>query len=389
MHPRYISTSFVSFPFLFSLFSILPPLFLSYLPSQRQLSRDTSRVARTHTHGPGADSPSGIPVERTNAHTQGWERRRHIHAGCVSKVLSLQITLSRPACWIASNFNWIRTRAKKFSTTIIPRRKFRIDSGEKKNSTLLLLPVTPWPIRETMAEKRVYPRATVGFRVIPTQHTPKYPRALSSCIMHTEPAAAEATSPIYRGAWLLSTAGREGERSQAFALSLSLSLRPKRYFIFRSRLNSTTLTFPLSLLPVTPPNSLSLLLFSRGRILAACMTARARGRIVCFRDGIGREWEGRMQIHRVLSIKYSTEGDHVLSPTTSIRLFIATRILAMKKHWLILSLSLFLFRLLDRCSPSKFLRGKRSEEGEKKEKKERKGRGKEEGRGRGCCFANG
>lgn len=47
MHPRYISTSFVSFPFLFS---ILPPLFLSYLPSQRQLSRDTSRVARTHTH---------------------------------------------------------------------------------------------------------------------------------------------------------------------------------------------------------------------------------------------------------------------------------------------------------------------------------------------------
>lgn len=49
MHPRYISTSFVSFPFLFSLFSILPPLFLSYLPSQRQLSRDTSRVARTHT----------------------------------------------------------------------------------------------------------------------------------------------------------------------------------------------------------------------------------------------------------------------------------------------------------------------------------------------------
>ena len=93
-----------------------------------------------------------------------------------------------------------------------------------------------------------------------------------------------------------------------------------------------------------------------------------------------------MQIHRVLSIKYSTEGDHVLSPTTSIRLFIATRILAMKKR---LILSLFLFRFLDRCSPSKFLRGKRSEEGEKKEKKERKGRGKEEGRGRGCCFANG
>lgn len=288
----------------------------------------------------------------------------------------MQITLSRPACWIASNFNWIRTRAKKFSTTTIPRRKFRIDSGEKKNSTLLLLPVTPWPIRETTAEKRVY-RATMGFRVIPTQHTPKYPRALSSCIMHTEPAAAEATSPIYRGAWLLSAAGREGERSQAFALSLSLSLRPKRYFIFRSRLNSTTLTFPLSLLPVTPPNSLSLLLFSRGRILVACMTARARGRIVCFRDGIGREWEGRMQIHRVLSIKYSTEGDHVLSPTTSIRLFIATRILAMKKHRLILSLSLFLFRLLDRCSPSKFLRGKRSEEGEKKRKRRKKGREEE------------
>lgn len=307
MHPRYISTSFVSFPFLFSLFSILPPLFLSYLPSQRQLSRDTSRVARTHTHGPGADSPSGIPVERTNERTQGWERRRHTHAGCVSKVLSLQITLSRPACWIASNFNWIRTRAKKFSTTTIPRRKFRIDSGEKKNSTLLLLPVTPWPIRETMAEKRVYPRATVGFRVIPTQHTPKYPRALSSCIMHTEPAAAEATSPIYRGAWLLSAAGREGERSQAFALSLSL--RPKRYFIFRSRLNSTTLTFPLSLLPVTPPNSLSLLLFSRGRILVACMTARARGRIVCFRDGIGREWgRGGCKYTEYLALSIQRKG---------------------------------------------------------------------------------
>ena len=125
MHPRYISTSFVSFPFLFSLFSILPPLFLSYLPSQRQLSRDTSRVARTHTHGPGADSPSGIPVERTNARTQGWERRRHIHAGCVSKVLSLQITLSRPACWIASNFNWIRTRAKKFSSP----RQFLVENS--------------------------------------------------------------------------------------------------------------------------------------------------------------------------------------------------------------------------------------------------------------------
>lgn len=32
-----------------------------------------------------------------------------------------------------------------------------------------------------------------------------------------------------------------------------------------------------------------------------------------------------MQIHRVLSIKYSTQGDHVLSPTTSVRLFIAAR----------------------------------------------------------------
>lgn len=44
-----------------------------------------------------------------------------------------------------------------------------------------------------------------------------------------------------------------------------------------------------------------------------------------FRDGIGQGRGRSMQIHRVLSIKYSTQGDHVLSPTTSVRLFIAAR----------------------------------------------------------------
>jgi len=45
----------------------------------------------------------------------------------------------------------------------------------------------------------------------------------------------------------------------------------------------------------------------------------------CIRSLVGREV--CMQIHRVLSIKYSTQGDHVLSPTPPLdaRLFIATR----------------------------------------------------------------
>lgn len=165
--------------------------------------------------------------------------------GCVSKVLSLQITLSRPACWMASNFNWIRTRAKKFSTTRQqPRQTIqitRIDSASKKKEN---------PRRNDPDSRGngFIPAvlAPMGFRVIPIQRTPKYPRALSSCIMHTEPAAAEATSPIYRGAWLLSAAGRGPPRPRSLSLSLSLS-EPSisRYFIFRLRLNSATLTSPL------------------------------------------------------------------------------------------------------------------------------------------------
>lgn len=81
-----------------------------------------------------------------------------------------------------------------------------------------------------------------------------------------------------------------------------------------------------------------------------------------------------MQIHRVLSIKYSTEGDHVLSPTTSIRLFIATRILAMKKHRLILSLFFSFDSSIDALLRN-FCEGNGARKGEKKRRK--KGREEE------------
>lgn len=87
-----------------------------------------------------------------------------------------------------------------------------------------------------------------------------------------------------------------------------------------------------------------------------------------------------MQIHRVLSIKYSTEGDHVLSPTTSIRLFIATRILAMKKHRLILSLSFSLS--IPRSMLSFEIFARETERGRGKKREERK-EGKRKGRRKG------
>lgn len=136
----------------------------------------------------------------------------------------------------------------------------------------------------------------MGFRVIPIQRTPKYPRALSSCIMHTEPAAAEATSPIYRGAWLLSAAGRGPPRPRSLSLSLSLSpsevFRVILFFVCDSIAPPLP---PLSLLPVTPSalllsRSPSPLIFSRGRILAPKrMTREDRALPRWNRAGAGEE----------------------------------------------------------------------------------------------------
>lgn len=113
------------------------------------------------------------------------------------------------------------------------------------------------------------------------------------------------------------TAGLGFSSRKGAAVDLSAlpppAFSPTKYYftcIFIALRLNTALTF----FPPPPPTTLSppVLPFSR----AGGHDDDERG------GGGGGKEGGRMQIHRVLSIKYSTQGDHVLSPP-SIRLFIA------------------------------------------------------------------
>lgn len=215
MHPRYVSTSFVSFPFSLSSFSSERTI-QGYIESRR------TRAAPTHTHTRYRFT-LGDPCE-TNAHkAEGRRRRGYIRdvsrRYCRCKLLCLaclldgehQLQLDSNACkeihvvsttTTNNNDNDDDDNLIKFQTIRIRRFKRKKKKKLHRNDP---------DSRDGAPRKRVYSRGSHGFpRYSHTQHTPKYPRALSSCIMHTEPA--EATSPIYRGAWLLSAAGRREGR---------------------------------------------------------------------------------------------------------------------------------------------------------------------------------
>lgn len=179
-------------------------------------------------------------------HTRPGETATRVYTGCVSKVLSLQITLSRPACWMASNFNWIRTRAKKFSTTRQqPRQTIqitRIGSGSKKKKK-------PSPKRSRFPRKRVYSRGSRAHGFPRYSHTTDAKVSESIIFVHNAYRTGSGRSNLpHLPRGLASLRGREGSPSTPLSISLSLSLSEpsiSRYFIFRLRLNSATLTSPL------------------------------------------------------------------------------------------------------------------------------------------------
>lgn len=214
--------------------------------------------------------------------------------GCVSKVLSLQITLSRPACWMASNFNWIRTRAKKFSTTRQqPRQTIqitRIDSASKKKKK-------PSPKRSRFPRKRVYSRGSRAHGFPRYSHTTDAKVSESIIFVHNAYRTGSGRSNLpHLPRGLASLRGREG--SPSTPLSISLSLSPSQVFrviLFFVCDSIAPPLPPLSLLPVTPSalllsRSPSPLIFSRGRILAPKrMTREDRALPRWNRAGAGEE----------------------------------------------------------------------------------------------------
>ena len=158
--------------------------------------------------------------------------------------------------------------------------------------------------------------------------------------------AAEATSPIYCGAGFSAACGERGFAAFPFPPPRFFSIPSISCYFIVLRLNSSFPPAP----PAAPPlyvtlSSLPLplsLSFSRARVRASCSSLsfssgaeedipkRMMARTSCtyaredhtLDDGIAEEsrdgrGQGCMQIHRVLSIKYSAQGDHVLSPTPS------------------------------------------------------------------------
>lgn len=136
-------------------------------------------------------------------------------------------------------------------------------------------------------------------------------RALSSCIMHEANSGSGASNLPHLPPRGLASPPERGR--PWISLPFPPAFSPTKYYftcIFIALRLNTALTF----FPPPPPTTLSppVLPFSR----AGGHDDDERG------GGGGGKEGGRMQIHRVLSIKYSTQGDHVLSPP-SIRLFIA------------------------------------------------------------------
>lgn len=188
------------------------------------------------------------------------------------------------------------------------------------------------------------PGGLAAFRVIPIQT--KYPRALSSCIMHTH--RQQKQPPPF-------TAGLDSPRPGGERGFAAFPFPPPRFFSIPSiscyfivlRLNSSFPPAPPAALSVVRNAFLSLSLFlsrvhTRDSHLARCSSLsfssgaeedipkRMMAHTSCtyaredhtLDDGIAEEsrdgaGQGCMQIHRVLSIKYSAQGDHVLSPTPS------------------------------------------------------------------------
>lgn len=178
MHPRYVSTSFVSFPFSLSLLSRSP---------QRELSRDTSRVGvhvlLPHTHIHGTDSPSGIPVKQTHTRLKG-DGDAGIYGMCLEGTVVANYFVS-PACWMAStNFNWIRTRAKKFTssrrrrltttttttTTTLSNSKQSVSVDLKEKKKKNYTETIPIPAMAPRGNGFI-PAVLMGFRVIPIHNT--------------------------------------------------------------------------------------------------------------------------------------------------------------------------------------------------------------------------
>lgn len=136
-------------------------------------------------------------------------------------------------------------------------------------------------------------------------------RALSSCIMHEANSGSGTSNLPHLPPRGLASPPERGR--PWISLPFPPAFSPTKYYftcIFIALRLNTALTF----FPPPPPTTLSppVLPFSR----AGGHDDDERG------GGGGGKEGGRMQIHRVLSIKYSTQGDHVLSPP-SIRLFIA------------------------------------------------------------------
>lgn len=162
-------------------------------------------------------------------HTRPGETATRVYTGCVSKVLSLQITLSRPACWMASNFNWIRTRAKKFSTTRQqPRQTIqitRIDSASKKKK--------PSSKRSRFPRKRVYSRGSRAHGFPRYSHTTDAKVSESIIFVHNAYRTGSGRSNLpHLPRGLASLRGREGSPSTPLSLSLFLSLRAKYFALF-------------------------------------------------------------------------------------------------------------------------------------------------------------
>lgn len=106
---RFIVSIFLFSHTTFSTSSRCSRTILGYIESHSY----TCTRTRASTHDCSTDSPLGVPVKQTHTRLRRW----HEYMGCVSKVLSLQITLSRlPA---DGNFNWIQVRAKKFCRFLV------------------------------------------------------------------------------------------------------------------------------------------------------------------------------------------------------------------------------------------------------------------------------